>query len=134
MPMLHSPTWSCRRLEVLDLLDLSTPDERRVGPSTKGRAVGPDVEEVASVDDPGDLGPGSLSNPVEPRVLDVSASRTPLPGVLETLLPDGGDDPGASVMVRDGVDTLTVRWGRGVAQVPLPLGFSGGGGGRSDPG
>ena len=57
MPMLRAPTWSCRRLEVLDLLDLSPPDERRVGPSTKGRAVGPDVEEVASVDDPGDLGP-----------------------------------------------------------------------------
>ena len=71
--------------------------------------------------------PGSLSNPVEPRVLDVSASRTPLPGVLETLLPDSGHDPGAFVMVRDGVDTLAVSRRRGVAQVPLPLGFGGSG-------
>jgi len=126
--------WANRRraavfLEVLDVFDLGSSDEGRIGPPAEGRAPHPDVYEVyevaSGVDDCGDLRSGSSSDRVGAGVFDEPVSRFALTGVLESLFADGGDDLRPSVVVRDGVHPLAVGWCGHVLKVPLPFGFSG---------
>ena len=126
--------WANRRraavfLEVLDVFDLGSSDEGRIGPPAGRRAPHPDVDEVyevaSGVDDCGDLCSGSSSDRVGAGVFDEPVSSSALTGVLESLFADGGDDFRPSVVVRDGVHPLAVGWCGHVLKVPLPFGFSG---------
>lgn len=116
-------------LEVLDVLDIGFPDERRIGPLAERRTVDPNVYEVyevvSGVDDCGDLRSGPFSDRVEARLSDVPASRPALVGVHELLFANLGDDLRPFVVVCDGIHPLAVGRCGHVSKVPLPFSFSG---------
>lgn len=121
----------CRQLgclEVLDVLDLGSPDEAWTRPLVERRPIDPNVDEVyevvSGVDDCGDLRSRSPFDRFEVNVFCVPASRSTLGGVHESLFTNGGDDFGPFVVVHDGVRPPAIGWCGHVSKVPLPFGFS----------
>ncbi len=115
-------------LEVLDVLDLGSPDEAWTRPLVERRPIDPNVDEVyevvSGVDDCGDLRSRSPFDRFEVNVFCVPASRSTLGGVHESLFTNGGDDFGPFVVVHDGVRPPAIGWCGHVSKVPLPFGFS----------